>query len=317
MSAVSSFDIIGDIHGQADALERLLDRLGYHLDGGVWRYPGGGRQAIFVGDLIDRNPAAKRVIETVRAMQDAGCALVVAGNHEFNAVAYYTQDPARPGSWLREHNDRNTLQHQVFLDEMAADATFYHATIEWFKRLPLWLDLGDLRIVHACWAPVHQEIIKPLLGPNNNLTDALLVAACRKGSREHEAIECLLKGVEAELPCGITFTDKTGIVRNKSRLRWWLSAAPQALADALLGPESIKQTLAGYEWQGHWPSDGYAAAAVPVFVGHYWLSGMPALQASNVVCVDYSAAKPGEKLVAYRWNGEQSLRDEGFVWVAT
>lgn len=47
------YDIIGDIHGHADALlEALLTDLGYSNKGGAWRHP--ARQALFVGDFIDR-----------------------------------------------------------------------------------------------------------------------------------------------------------------------------------------------------------------------------------------------------------------------
>jgi hypothetical protein len=60
----------------------------------------------------------------------------------------------------------------------------------------------------------------------------------------------------------------------------------------------------------------YPATAKPVFVGHYWLSAQrPELLADNVACLDYSVAKGGF-LCAYRWNGEQKLRNENFVWVS-
>ncbi len=42
------YDIVGDIHGHADTLERLLDRLGYREQRGVYRHP--ERKLIFVGD---------------------------------------------------------------------------------------------------------------------------------------------------------------------------------------------------------------------------------------------------------------------------
>ena len=58
----------------------------------------------------------------------------------------------------------------------------------------------------------------------------------------------------------------------------------------------------------------YASDAVPVFVGHYWLTGTPKPLATNVACTDYSVAKGG-KLVAYRWDGESNLREENFYWI--
>ncbi|MBF3130197.1 serine/threonine protein phosphatase, partial [Pseudomonas aeruginosa] len=46
------YDLIGDVHGCAHTLDRLLDLLGYRLQGGVWRHP--RRQALFLGDIVDR-----------------------------------------------------------------------------------------------------------------------------------------------------------------------------------------------------------------------------------------------------------------------
>jgi hypothetical protein len=52
----------------------------------------------------------------------------------------------------------------------------------------------------------------------------------------------------------------------------------------------------------------------PVFFGHYWLQGNPSLYRENICCLDYSVAKGG-KLVAYRFDGEERLRDEKLVFV--
>ncbi|MDR6979961.1 protein phosphatase [Streptomyces sp. 3330] len=71
------FDIIGDIHGCAFELESLLGKLGY-VDG---VHPD-GRQAVFVGDLVDRGPDSPGVLRRVMAMVKSGNALCVPGNHE-------------------------------------------------------------------------------------------------------------------------------------------------------------------------------------------------------------------------------------------
>ncbi|MCX5371538.1 polynucleotide kinase-phosphatase [Streptomyces sp. NBC_00103] len=71
------FDIIGDIHGCAFELEGLLGKLGY-VDG---VHPE-GRQAVFVGDLVDRGPDSPGVLRRVMAMVKSGNALCVPGNHE-------------------------------------------------------------------------------------------------------------------------------------------------------------------------------------------------------------------------------------------
>jgi hypothetical protein len=54
--------------------------------------------------------------------------------------------------------------------------------------------------------------------------------------------------------------------------------------------------------------------AKPIFVGHYWLTGTPALLSDKVACVDYSVAKGG-KLVAYRWDSEPFLENSKLDWV--
>jgi hypothetical protein len=116
-----AFDIIGDIHGQAGKLEALLRKLGYHDRAGARRHS--GRQAIFVGDFIDRGPAQMRSVDIARRMVDAGAALAVMGNHELNAIAWHTPDPNMPGEYLRPHHsakwgEKNRQQHAAFLAEV-------------------------------------------------------------------------------------------------------------------------------------------------------------------------------------------------------
>ena len=96
-----NYDVIGDIHGHADALEALLGHLGYRQNGGAWRHP--ERQALFVGDFIDRGPQQRESVDLVRRMVDAGSAQAIMGNHEFNAIGWFLPDPECPGEYLRKH----------------------------------------------------------------------------------------------------------------------------------------------------------------------------------------------------------------------
>jgi hypothetical protein len=102
-------DLIGDIHGHADALQRPLKALGYSRQNGVYRLT--ERQAVFLGDFIDRGDQIPETLKIVRPMIDSGAALAVMGNHELNALAFHTPDPDRPGSYLRPHNESNSNQH--------------------------------------------------------------------------------------------------------------------------------------------------------------------------------------------------------------
>jgi hypothetical protein len=45
------------------------------------------------------------------------------------------------------------------------------------------------------------------------------------------------------------------------------------------------------------------------------MEGEPVPLAPNIACLDYSVAKPGGKLVAYRWDGEKVLDPGKYVTV--
>ena len=46
------YDIIGDIHGHADALEQLLQKLGYRKQGDIYEHRD-NRKVVFLGALQD------------------------------------------------------------------------------------------------------------------------------------------------------------------------------------------------------------------------------------------------------------------------
>lgn len=318
-----NYDIIGDIHGHADELEALLASLGYRETRGAWRHP--SRQAIFVGDFIDRGPRQIETVELVRRMIDGGSALAVMGNHEFNAVAWFLPDPEEPWEYLRKHHspkygEKNRQQHHAFL--AAVEGTPRHEEmIRWFLGLPVYLDLPGLRIVHACWHPGHLAFLRPHLTHDNCLTVDKMAEAAREPVNDGDknstaptvftAIETLLKGIEARLPAPHTFRDKDGHERNQVRIRWWDNNAT-SFRDAAMLPEDERSAFP----QEPVPSHALIGhdEGKPVFVGHYWLTGAPVLLSNKVACVDYSVAKKG-KLVAYRWDGETELDGGKLHWV--
>jgi Calcineurin-like phosphoesterase len=305
-----AYDLIGDIHGCCDSLAALLKRLGYREQDGRYRHP--ERQVIFLGDFIDRGPLQREVVTLVRNMVEAGSALAVMGNHEFNAIAWHTPDP-ETGNYLRPHTDKNRKQHQAFLDAFYSDPDGLAETVAWFKSLPLWLDLGELKVVHACWDKGRIERLREESGGSHCLNDRLLVEASRLGTWQFDTVEVLLKGKEIPLRAGSSFRDKDGNERHHIRVRWWDRGATTYRA-AFMGPESARTHIPDDEVHGDHLVE-YAHDAPPVFLGHYWMEGAPAPLAPNIACLDYSVAKPGGKLVAYRWDGEQALDANQFVWV--
>lgn len=167
--------------------------------------------------------------------------------------------------------------------------------------------------MHACWDERLIGRLAESLAGDNRLTDALLVEASRRGSWQFEAIETLLKGKELPLPGGIVFHDKEGNERHHIRVRWW-DRGVKTYREAYMGPECARTHIPDDEVRGDHLVE-YAHDAPPVFLGHYWLEGAPAPLAPNIACLDYSVAKPGGRLVAYRWSGEQALVPDNFTWV--
>jgi hypothetical protein len=300
------YDLVGDIHGHADALHRLLRQLGYADSEGAFRHP--ARRMIFVGDFIDRGPEQREVLRTVRAMCEAGVASAVMGNHEFNAIGWATGDG--DGGFLRPHTEKNTRQHAEFLRQIKAGSSDHADAIGWFRSLPVWIDLPGLRVVHACWHDPSRAALLPFLDKRGCLTDEGIRESYRSESDAKAAADILLKGPEQRLPRGVHFHDKDGHKRDEVRLRWW-------------NPEATTFRKAAIEMDGRehelpdtsLPRDYRYLEREPVFFGHYWLSGTPVITAPNAACLDFSVAKQGH-LTAYRWSGEGALSAANLAFVA-
>jgi hypothetical protein len=296
------YDLIGDIHGHADALQRLLAKLGYEEDNRVYRHP--ERRAIFLGDFIDRGPQILETLKIVRPMVESGAALAVMGNHELNALAFNTPHPSKPGEYLRPHNEKNSHQFAATRQQMPAGELASY--LAWFRTLPLWLDLEGFRVVHACWDVRMRAQLE-----GRPINDEFLYSACLEDGELFEPVETLLKGKEAKLPSGITFTDKDGHPRTATRVKWFEEPAGHTYGTYSMEPVDCSLPLPQRVLDQALP---YPEDAKPIFVGHYWLKGpKPELLRRNVACVDWSVAKGGF-LCAYRWDGEQKLDAGRFLW---
>lgn len=306
------YDIIGDTHGHASRLEALLTKLGYRRKSQVWQHP--ARKVLFLGDFIDRGPEQVQTVLIAKAMVEAGHALSVLGNHEFNAVAFVTPDPRIPGEFLRLHTAKHRAQHQRFLEQVGEGSRRHEDIIAWFRTLPIYLDLEGLRAVHACWHPASMQALEPYLTPEAAIRDDAWQALASSGSNPHEAIEILLKGVQTPLPEGLSFQDRQGRTRYAVRSRWWDRTA-RTYAELGRLTENPRNELPDVPVDaGIMP--GYDGIK-PVFFGHYWMSGTPAPITPTVACLDYSVGLPAPdgKLCAYRWDGESVLRPAHFAWV--
>ena len=208
------YDVIGDVHGHADALRRLLVTLGYAESQGIFQHD--TRKGIFVGDFVDRGPEQREVLRIARNMCEAGTAHAVLGNHELNAIAWATSNGE--GGYLRKRSEKNASQHLEFLRQLDEGSQEYQNAIAWFRQLPVWLEFPGLRVVHACWHERSRSNLKPYLDSRNCLTEDGLQEAHRHGSTAHLAAEVLMKGPEQRLPLGMSFLDKGGHKRQDGTL---------------------------------------------------------------------------------------------------
>jgi protein phosphatase len=143
------FDIIGDVHGCADELEALLDKLGYRVswqegngDGRTCTVvPPAGRRAIFVGDLVDRGPRTSDVLRLVHAMVSGGSAFCVPGNHDVKLVRWLNGRKVQLTHGLAQSAAQLNGEAPAFRERMKAflDSLVSH----------LWLDGGKLVVAHA------------------------------------------------------------------------------------------------------------------------------------------------------------------------
>lgn len=283
---VTDYHIIGDIHGHADKLEQLLQHLGYQKEDDVYQHP--DAKVVFLGDFIDRGPHQRRVIDIVRPMVDRGHALAVMGNHEFNAICYHTLHPETADP-LRPHSIKNTDQHEAFLKDYALHDEETRGLINWFKKLPVCLEVKDaaddkvlFRAVHACW---NQATIDRT--PQYLEEDYIREAATR-GSSAFEDIEVLLKGPEIQLPEGVSKN-----IRHNIRIKWWSSSDSSTYREIAMVPKGEEEKLPTDLISDENDDYVYPIDAPPVFFGHYWLTGEPKIISHNLACLDYSAGKDG------------------------
>ncbi|MBK4996900.1 serine/threonine protein phosphatase [Pseudomonas sp. S37] len=308
-----SFDIIGDVHGCALTLERLLDTLGYKRVAGVWRHP--RRLALFLGDIVDRGPRIREALHIVHDMVEAGQAFCIMGNHEYNALGWVT--PALPGSgkaYVREHTPRHARLIDETLTQFAQHPGDWHDFVNWFYELPLFVDAGRFRLVHACWDP---QLIAPLRQqyPDGRIDEHFIQASAVSNSFAATVCNRLLRGTDMRLPDGLTLTGGDGLTRAFFRTKFW-EEDPQTYGDIVFQPDALPEEVASAPLS-HSQKNAllrYAEEEPLLFVGHYWRSGHPAPIRPNLACLDYSAVLYG-KLAAYRLDDETRIDPHKFVWV--
>lgn len=313
MDPARGYDLIGDVHGCAHTLARLLEQMGYRRHAGVWRHP--TRMALFLGDLIDRGPHIRESLHLVHDMVAAGQALCIMGNHEYNALGWSTPAPTSSDKqFVREHTPRHERLLQQTLAQFASHPADWHDFLNWFYELPLFIDAGRFRVVHACW---DHDLITALrmTHPDGRIDEPFVKASAVPGSFANRVFERLLRGTDMRLPQGLTLTSEEGFTRAFFRTKFWADN-PQTYGDVVFQPDGLPADVARTPLS---PADRgrllqYGLDEPMLFVGHYWRRGTPSPIHPNLACLDYSAVMAG-KLVAYRLDQESRIEPDKFVWV--
>lgn len=320
MQFSSGLDFIGDIHGHVECLSRLLLKMGYKESKEGYFHPE-GRQVVFLGDYIDRGPDSKAVYRLVRSMVESKNAVALLGNHELNALAFWTKrlnPSANQDSYYREHSFNKVMIHAETVTSFhtangGRGKDEFYEMLNFFRTLPLYLETETFRAMHAC-ADLSSIALLKAVGVINLADDSVLHRALDESLDLFKPIDMLLKGPEMELPEGITFRDSENVLRYKTRITWWENPSTASLEELSLQPgiklpnapvpEHIRQR------------DFYRPSERPVFFGHYWLEGSPYLFRDNVCCLDFSVASRYRrgKLAAYRFDGEQKLSASKIVY---
>ncbi|MES1954317.1 symmetrical bis(5'-nucleosyl)-tetraphosphatase [Salinisphaera hydrothermalis] len=248
---------IGDIHGAAGLLDRLLDRLAAR---------GPIERLWFVGDLVNRGPDSAGTIRRVKALGDT--AITVLGNHDLSLLSLATH----PDAAKRAPDSLKPLLS-------AEDST---TLLDWLRHRPLMHHDAALR-----WTLVHAG-----LPPTWTIADGLarareLEAALR--APDHAAFLSQLFGnTPTHWDPGLTGIPRLRFIANAlTRLRF-------VTADHGLDMD-YKKTLADappglIPW---FATPGRASAGDPIVFGHWSALEHVAWPEHNVWGIDTGAAWGG------------------------
>lgn len=301
------YDIIGDVHGHADQLKNLLKKMDYKLIGDVYTHA--SRKAVFVGDFINRGPKIRETILLIRKMVEKSTAYAILGNHELYAVLYYLRDTE--GKYYKKRIPKYQLQINQTLAEFVMYKEEFKSHLKWLRTLPMFLDFGKIRVVHACWDDENIKLLgEKITGPK--LSKTILREVALNGTEFSRSFWESCKGVDFQLPKDLLIFDEEGRPHRSFRMKWWEPSEDKTFRDVSLEsrfdlpaytiPKEIVQ-----------PRKPYPKNDPIVFFGHYCLKQCCGVFADNLCCVDSCVARTG-KLLAYRWDGEAKLNKSNFIF---
>lgn len=297
-------DLVGDIHGEVIAMTTLLGKLGYDDSG---RHPD-GRHMVFLGDLVDRGPDSPAVVHHVMRMVANGNASALLGNHELNTLLGREK---KDNAWFFHHAEQP--------DQRPIDPADRSAMLAFFAELPLGLERGDVRAVHAAWdeamiarartagdtaalfKEAQAEIERHVLGqPHLDPHDRKLA------HQNHNPVKLLTSGPEVRSAAP---WELDGQARMQDRVPWWLGYDDGPLV--VFGHYSRKPLE---------DDDTFKMASNQMIFGVG--ARLDTLNGPNAVCIDYSVGARGSErragraapflgeLAALRWPERELVFDQ-------
>jgi hypothetical protein len=299
----NAIDFVGDIHGNAYKLKKLLARLGYQKNETGWFHPE-SRKLIILGDFINVGFESKEVLSILKELWNDKVALILVGNHEYFLVWNYYKSGSRvlrPGSQLGEDYSR-------FLEEFDGDEKLLIGYCEWIYTMPIYLEGENFRAVHAYWSKKNE---KSLLKHKNlkEFWEEFDEEKKKKSKKLKLVINETLSGKMA-----VFFAPGRMEKPLEFRIKWWKNLYGKNLSQGIHANRTVKYPAITIDSNILPDFEPYPETEKPIFFGHYWFQTLPYLVKNNVCCLDFGATKGGY-LTAYRWNGERKLDANNLIWV--
>jgi len=164
---------VGDIHGRADLLDRLLAKIEAHAK----QHPIPGKTLVFLGDYVDRGKESKGVVSRLQALNWPGWKFVfLRGNHD-QAVLDFLGDPRFYRAWRPFGAAETLLSYGVMPPRFEREAEFAKACnelaaklppehMEFLQNLELSYTQGDYYFCHAGvrpGIPLEEQVAQDLL----------------------------------------------------------------------------------------------------------------------------------------------------------
>jgi hypothetical protein len=266
-----SIDILGDIHGEIDALLSLMSVLGYRADG---THPD-ARRLVFMGDLSDRGPDSPAVFAIVSDLVDRGLAQCLMGNHELNLLR---QARKEGNGWYFDSNHDH--DKKKFLDSRALKTAQRPAVRAFLEKLPIALERQDLRLVHAAWHLESLAELRSSCAEVLELYDAHHRRALQLGNDTGLADQAEAE----ERSMGERLTDPDSTVPFMPALAaldaLYQDGNPVRIATSGLERVAPRPFFASGKWRfvERHPWWNAYHDEIPVIIGHYWRRPNPAVR---------------------------------------